>query len=71
VHDRNRLPLREPLDRPHVPLTDLAQQRRRRNRKTAVQKEADEQALAHQPRYTGLQEQSVNRAHLERDTLAQ
>jgi hypothetical protein len=71
ANDRHRIASGEALDRRLVAAADLAQKRGRGDREAAVEEEADEQALAHQLGDVRLQEDAVDRAHLEGDAVAQ
>jgi len=61
----------EALDRCHIATADIAEQRRRRDRKTPVEQEAHDHPLAHQSRHIAVQEDPVDRAHLQGDPVAQ
>jgi hypothetical protein len=61
----------EALDRGHVATADITEQRRRRDRETAVEQKPHHQTLAHQPRHIPLQEDPVDRTHPKSDVVAQ
>jgi hypothetical protein len=71
THHRDLVVEREAVDRGHVGATDLAQQRRRRDRVATVEQEADQLPLAHQPRHVALQEEPVDRTHPQRHVVTQ
>jgi hypothetical protein len=71
VHDRDRVDVREAVDRAHVRLPDLAQRGRRRDREAAIQQEAHDLALALQPGHIPGHEDAVDRAQLQRHMLGQ
>jgi hypothetical protein len=61
----------EALDRLHVTAPDLAEQRRRRDLVALIEQEAHDHPLGHQPRHVTLQEQAVDRAHLQGDVVCE
>ena len=61
----------ETLDPRDIPPPDVAQKRRRRNHKTAVEEKPHHQPLAHQPRHIPLKKDPVDRTHLKRHMVAQ
>jgi hypothetical protein len=71
AHDRDVVLVGEALDRLDVRASHPREQRRRGDREAAVEQEAHELALGHEPRHVRLQEQPVYGADLERHVLAQ
>jgi len=63
--------LGEAIDRRHIAAADLAQQRRRRDRKATIEQEAHDLKRGHQLRHVGLQKQPIDGAHLQRDVISQ
>jgi hypothetical protein len=71
AHDRDLLLLGVALDRPHVGAADLAEHGRRGDRVAAVEQKADHPSLAHQLRHVALEEDAVDRAHLQGHMLTE
>jgi hypothetical protein len=70
-HDRDLAINDEAIDRGHVAAADLAQRRRRGDREPAIEQKPDQLPLGLQPRHIALQEQAIDRAHLQRHVITE
>ena len=71
AHDRDLVIADQALDRLDVVAADLAQHRGGGDREPAIEQKPDHLPLGLQARHVALQEQAIDRAHLQRHVIAQ